>query len=417
MNDSLAPLPPEVESPPRFPMARAEFVALMAMLFATVAFSIDAMLPALPEIGAELSPDNLNRAQLILTAFVIGLGLGTFVTGPLSDTFGRKRVIIVGAAVYITGAAAAWAAQSLELMLAARLVQGLGAAGPRVVGMAVIRDLYSGRLMARLMSIVMMIFALVPAIAPLLGAGIIALSNWRGIFVAFVLFALIGAGWVGLRLEETLPRERRRPLRIRPILRALREILGHPMVRITIVVQTLCLAMLFATIASVQQIYDVTYDRAESFPWWFGGICLVSASASFVNAALVVRLGMRFLVTVMLVAQVLFSGVMVILSQLALSPDIGFVFFLIWQTTLFFQAGMTLGNLNAMGMEPLGHIAGTAASVIAGLATVLSMGLAMPIGLGFDGTFAPLAQGVFGLAVVALALMLWLRRIEQRSLP
>ncbi|WP_137700867.1 MFS transporter [Marimonas lutisalis] len=398
-------------------MTPAEFVALMAMLFATVAFSIDAMLPALPEIGAELSPDNLNRAQLILTAFVIGMGLGTFVTGPLSDTLGRKPVILGGAALYIAGAFAAWAAQSLELMLAARLVQGLGAAGPRVVGMAVIRDLYAGRHMARLMSIVMMIFTLVPAIAPLLGAGIIAISDWRGIFLAFVLFSLLGAGWTGLRLEETLSPDRRRPFRLGPIWAALREILGHPMVRITIATQTLCFAMLFSTISSVQQIYDITFGRADSFPLWFGAICIVSASASFVNAALVVRLGMRFLVTVMLSAQVVFSGIMLVLSQVPLPETLAFGFFLAWQTTLFFQAGLTLGNLNAMGMEPLGHIAGMAASIIGGLATVLSMAVAAPIGLGFDGTWFPLSLGVFVLALAALGLMLWLRKIEERTLP
>lgn len=396
-------------------MSGHEFIALMAMLFATIAFSIDAMLPALPEIGTELSPDNLNRAQLILTAFVLGMGVGTFVTGPLSDSLGRKPVILGGAALYILGAALAWSAQSLELVLAARMVQGLGAAGPRIVGMAVIRDLYEGREMARLMSIVMVIFSLVPAIAPAVGAAIIAFSGWRGVFLAFVVFAGIGALWVGIRLDETLPRARRRPFRLTPILAALREILSHPVVRITIAVQTLCFAMLFATISSVQPIYDITFGRADSFPFWFGAICIVSASASVVNAMLVVRLGMRFLVTAMLVAQVVISGVMLALSYVALPDGLAFAAFLFWQTALFFQAGLTLGNLNAMGMEPLGHIAGMAASVIGGLATVLSMLLAAPIGLAFDGTTKPMAAGIFALAALALGLMLWLRRIERHD--
>jgi DHA1 family bicyclomycin/chloramphenicol resistance-like MFS transporter len=396
-------------------MSQAEFVAMMAMLFATVAFSIDGMLPALPEIATELSPGNANRAQLILTAFIVGMGLGTFVTGPLSDTLGRKPVILGGAALYVIGATLAWAAQSLELMLAARALQGLGAAGPRVVGMAVIRDLYEGRQMARLMSIVMVIFSLVPAIAPLLGAAIIAFSSWRGVFVAFVVFAAIGAAWSGVRLEETLPRDRRRPLRLKPMLAALREIVAHPMVRVAIMVQTLCFAMLFAMISSVQPIYDITFERADSFPLWFAGICIVSASAGVVNAALVVRLGMRFLVTAMLSAQVVISGAMLALSFASLPDSVWFGAFLFWQTALFFQAGMTLGNLNAMAMEPLGHIAGMAASVIGGLATIVAMMFAAPIGLAFDGTARPLAAGIFALAVVALGLMLWLRRIERHD--
>ena len=154
---------------PRAALGQTEFIVLMAMLVATVAFSIDAMLPALPEIGQTLSPDAPNQAQLILTSFILGMGLGTFFTGPLSDTFGRKPVMVGGAVVYIAGAGAAYFAQSLEIMLAARLVQGLGAAGPRVVALALVRDLYGGRDMARIMSFVMLIFAVVPALAPTLG--------------------------------------------------------------------------------------------------------------------------------------------------------------------------------------------------------------------------------------------------------
>ena len=183
-------------------MSKAEFIALIAMMFATIAFSIDAMLPALPNIGAELSPEDVNRAQLILTSFVFGMGLGTFVTGPLSDAFGRKPVIVAGAALYILSAGVAWVSNSLELLLISRVTMGLGAAGPRVVALAIVRDLYSGREMARLMSIAMMIFTLVPAFAPMLGAGIIHFAGWRGIFAAFVIFAMIVVLWMSLRLPE-----------------------------------------------------------------------------------------------------------------------------------------------------------------------------------------------------------------------
>ncbi|WP_372833859.1 MFS transporter, partial [Puniceibacterium confluentis] len=150
-------------------MSRVEFIALIAMLFATIAFSIDSMLPALPEIGAALSPGNLNRVQLVITSFVLGMGIGTFFTGPLSDTFGRKPVVLCGAILYIVASLVAARAQSLEVLLAARVVQGLGAAGPRVVALAIIRDLYQGRGMARIMSFVMIVFTLVPAIAPSMG--------------------------------------------------------------------------------------------------------------------------------------------------------------------------------------------------------------------------------------------------------
>ena len=141
----------------------------MAMMFATIAFSIDSMLPALPEIGAELSPHDVNRAQLILTSFVAGIGIGTFFVGPLSDAFGRKNVIVAGSAIYIAAAAVAWASNTLEVVLAARMVQGLGCAAPRIVALAIMRDIYSGRIMARMMSIAMTIFTIFPAFAPLIG--------------------------------------------------------------------------------------------------------------------------------------------------------------------------------------------------------------------------------------------------------
>lgn len=396
-------------------MSRTEFVALMAMLFATIAFSIDAMLPALPEIGRELSPDNLNKAQLILTSFVAGMGIGTFVTGPLSDTFGRKPVILLGVAMYILGALLAWKAASLEMVLVARVIQGLGAAGPRIVGIAIIRDLYEGRDMARLMSFVMLVFSIIPALAPSLGAVIIAYTGWRGIFPAFILFSLIGAIWLALRQAETLPVAQRRPFKVAPMLAAMREMFANKMVLVSIAVQTFIFAALFAMLSSVQQIFDITFGRGESFPIWFMGIALVAATASIVNAALVVRIGMRKMVTVALAVQVVISALVIVLELMGLGDTLRFAAFVFWQTSMFFMMGLTLGNLNAMAMEPLGHIAGMVASMMAGIATVSAMVFAVPIGLAFDGTVLPLALGIVTLVVLALGLMIWLARIEGRE--
>ncbi|MBY6134455.1 multidrug effflux MFS transporter [Nocardioides marinus] len=395
-------------------VSKAEFIALIAMMFATIAFSIDAMLPALPEIGQALSPEDINRAQLVLTAFVLGMGMGTFFTGPLSDAFGRKRVIAGGAILYIAAALVAWRAQSLELLLASRVVMGLGAAGPRVVGLAIVRDLFSGREMARIMSIAMMIFTLVPAIAPMLGAGIIAVSSWRAIFLAFTLFALVIIAWMGLRLPETLPRQNRRPFRMPLLMGAVREMFAHPSVRLSIMVQTLCLGMLFTMLTMVQQVYDVIFDRGASFPFWFGFVALMSGSASLLNAAIVVRVGMRRIVTWSLGAQILFSATMLLLSTQALPQTLMFGLFVAWQTSVFFLAGTTLGNLNAMAMEPMGHIAGMAASVTGAVSTVLAVAIAAPVGLLFDGTLLPLGTGLLTMTCLAFTLMLRMAHIEAR---
>lgn len=397
------PLPP-----PAFKMSRTEFVALMAMMLAAVAFSIDAMLPAMPQIGAELSPAHPQNAALIISFFLFGLGAGTFFTGPISDAYGRKPVIVTFATLFMLGALMAWASTSLEMVLAGRVLQGIGAAGPRVVTMAVVRDRFSGRQMAQVSSLVMMVFTLVPAVAPLIGAFIINWAGWRSIFLAFVLFALTYCLWMMIRLPETLPVDKRRPLRLHLIFAAFKEMATHPVVRLSILVQTLVASMLFLTLMLVQPIYETVYDRAEEFPIWFFAIALVAGTASLLNALLVVRLGMQRLVICTLGMQILISGAMVVFD-LGVGPY-GFYFFVAWQTFVFFQAGLTIGNLNALAMEPMGHIAGMAASVIGGLSTVGAVMISGPLGTLLEVDQHTLSKSALVLASIGFLAMIRMRR-------
>ncbi|MEF3047692.1 MFS transporter [Pseudotabrizicola sp. L79] len=380
---------------PTKPLGQTEFIALIAMLFATIAFSIDAMLPALPRIAAELSPDAPNQAQLILTSFVMGMGLGTFVAGPMSDSFGRRNVIVAGAALYCLAALAAWAAPTLETVLLARVVQGIGAAGPRVVSLALVRDLYKGRDMARIVSFAMMIFTLVPAIAPALGQVIIAGFGWRAIFLAFLVFSAVSIVWMLARQPETLPAGTRRPFAARGLWLALREVLSHRVILLSIAAQTMAFACLFATLSSTQGIFDITFGRGDQFPLYFAAIAVLAGSASFINARLVGRLGMRKLVVITFATQIGLSGISTFVHGMHALPS-GLVFpaYFLWTVGVFFMAGMTLGNLNALALEPVGHIAGMAASVIGSVATVASVLLAVPVGLMFDGTPLPLMAAV-----------------------
>jgi DHA1 family bicyclomycin/chloramphenicol resistance-like MFS transporter len=392
-------------------MGQVEFIAMIAMLFATIAFSIDSMLPALPTIAAELTPEIPNKAQLILTSFVLGMGLGTMVAGPLSDSFGRRRIIVIGSVIYCIAAAVAYFAPTLETMLLARVVQGLGVAAPRVVSLALVRDLYKGREMARVVSFAMMIFTLVPAIAPLAASGIIAAFGWRAIFVTFVLFSGLSLIWLMARQPETLPLESRRPFRAAPLIAALREVLSHRTIVTTIAVQTLVLGSLFGMLSSAQPVIDVQFGRADSFPLWFALVALCAGLASPTNAALVGRLGMRYLVTATLISQIIISGAMLVLTLSGLMPaGLAFAAFIFWMISVFAMAGLTLGNLNALALEPVGHIAGMAASVAGSISTVLAVAIAAPLGLAFNGNYVPLVSGISVMAVLALALMLSIPR-------
>ncbi len=388
-----------------------EFIAMLALIFAVVAFSIDSMLPALPQIAAELSPRNVNRAQLVLTAFVGGMGLGLLLAGPLSDALGRKPVIIAGFSIYALAAIAAVFADSLELLLAARVVQGLGAAAPRIVSLALVRDLYQGREMARITSFAMMIFILVPAVAPSIGAVIIHFVGWRGVFGAFVVLAAVGSLWLGLRQAETLPPASRRPLTPRSFAASAREVLSNRQVQLITVVITLGFGQMFALLSSAQQLFVETYRTGDNFPLWFAAMALLSGTGTALNARYVMRLGMRRIVASAYRMQVVVSGVMAVLVFCDLLPEaLRFPAFFLWAVSVFFMAGVTFGNLNAMALQSMGHVAGMAASVVAAVSTIGAVLIAAPVGLAYDGTARPIIIAT----LVCSSLALWLmRRIHE----
>ncbi|ARC35914.2 multidrug MFS transporter [Paracoccus yeei] len=403
-----------MSAPVQPPLARQplpEFIAMMALVFAVIAFSIDSMLPALPQIAQTLTPENVNRAQLVLTAFMAGMGVGLFVAGPLSDTFGRKPVITLGFAIYALASIAAVFAQSLEMLLVARFVQGLGAAGPRIVSLALVRDLYQGREMARITSFVMMIFILVPAVAPSVGAVVIHLVGWRGVFGSFVLLALVGSLWVNLRQPETLPPARRRPMNLASLMASAREVLGHRQVQLVTVIMTLGFGQMFALLSSAQQLFAETYGKGDQFPLWFAGMALLAGTGTVLNARYVVRLGMRRIVKSAYAMQVVVSGTMLVLVWGDLLPEpLRFPAFFFWAVSVFFMAGVTFGNLNAMALQHMGHVAGMAASVVAAVSTIGAVLIAAPVGQLYDGTALPMVLATLACSGLALLLM---RRVDE----
>lgn len=389
-----------------------EFTAMLAMLFATLAFSIDAMLPSLSAIAADLTPDAVNRAQLIIPAFMAGMGIGTLFAGPISDAVGRKPAIAGGMVLYIIGAILAHFATSLEFLLVARVIQGLGSAGPRIAGTALARDLYEGRDMARVMSIVMTVFMVVPALAPAIGSGIIYFADWRAIFLAFIIFGVIALAWVSVRQPETLPPAARRRLSAGNISAGLKEVLATPEVRLYTLVIALGFGQMLALLSSIQPIFEITYDRAAQFPLWFALIAAISALTSFMNSRLVVRLGMRRMAASAFAAQACISlGMVALFGAGVLSGGLAFALFFVWAASIFCIAGLTFGNLNALAMQKMGHLAGMASSVISAVSTVLAVVIAGPVGQAFNGTPVPVMMGGAVCSTLAYLLMIRARKL------
>jgi len=316
-------------------------------------------------------------------------------------------VILGGLLVYIVGSVMAIYAQSLEYLLVARFVQGIGVSAPRTVTIAMVRDLYAGRRMARVMSLAMTLFVLVPAVAPLIGQSIAESFGWRSIFTAFILFAILGFLWLGLRQPETLPKEKRRPLKLKIFVSAVIEVFSSKVVITYTLVLAFGYGALFGYLSSAQQIFVDTFGAGANFPLYFAVIALISGGAGILNASLVVRFGMRP------IAIFAFGSIFVITSGIALSiglTDLStetlFPIFLFWSVLSFFVPGLTFGNLTALTMEPMGHIAGVASAIVGAVSTFLGVLIAIPIGLAFDGTALPLMIGAAICAAVSFGLML-----------
>ncbi len=379
--------------------SKGEFVVLMAAMMAMIAFSVDAMLPALTEMGEELSPANPVRSQLVVIVFMIGMGIGTFFTGPLSDAYGRRPLVICCGAIYALGAFLAWLAPSLELILAARLIQGLGASGSRVVAMAMVRDRFAGRSMAQVTSLIITVFMVFPAIAPTIGQGIIWIGGWRSVFLSFLIFSGIVLSWFMLRQPETLPKESRRPIRISLIRAALIEIVSIPMVRRSVLAMSACFAMMLTNVSSTELVFTQTLGLGEQFPLWFGAAAISSLIAPMVNSRIVMRFGMHRISCVAMTAQVVISGAYLLGLQAGLIPKDLLLPYFIWQVSIFMTMGLSMGNLNALVMEPLGHVAGIASSLLAAISTILGAVIAIPAAASFDGTQVPLVLCIFGFMV------------------
>jgi DHA1 family bicyclomycin/chloramphenicol resistance-like MFS transporter len=386
------------------PISYVEFVALIAFLMAMNSMAIDVILPALQEIGSSLGVADENARQLPLTAYVAAFGLSQLFYGPISDRFGRRPVLLFGLVVYTIGCVGAFLATSYPFFLAMRALQGIGAGAPRVIAISAVRDLYGGRKMASVMSLAMMVFMAVPIVAPAVGQGIMLLAGWRAILLAMGAFGIVTLTWCYFRLPETLAEERRRPLQPRALIEAFRIVLTTRIAFAYGLAAALAFAWLFSFLNSAQQVFQEIYGLGKLFPLAFAIAAALLMAAAFTNSRLVQRLGMRRLSHAALAGFTLISAV---LCAAALLTDGHPPFWLFFGVTLaaFFQFGLLGTNFNALAMEPLGHVAGTASSVLGSLQTLLGGLIGALVGYAYDGTLFPLAISMLVLSLASFAIV------------
>ncbi len=386
-----------------------EFITLMALTFSLIAMSIDGMLPALGDIAHELGAADPNDRQLVLTAFFAGLTVGQFIYGPISDSTGRKPAMYAGIGCFIAGGLICAFTTDFTLMLLGRVLQGFGAAGPRIVGMAMVRDLFVGRSMARIMSFVMTVLILVPVLAPSIGQLILLVADWRMIFLVLAIVGILDFLWLATRQPETLAKSERVPLSIARILRSAWEALSH---RRTLG-YTLATGFIFGAVISYlgtsQQIFQDQYGTGQLFGVYFGLLAAGIGVASFANARLVMRFGMRNLSKWALRTSCL-SSLAFLPFALLLDGHPPFWAFMAYMTVLFFCNGLQFSNYSALAMEPMGHIAGVAAAVIGSVSNLIAVATGSPIGRLYDGTVIPLVAGFAGLGVGAWLAVEWAER-------
>lgn len=383
-----------------------EFILLMALMISLVALSLDIILPALPDICIDLGPKHRNDVQLVVSVLIFGLALGQLAYGPVSDSIGRKPAIFAGTIIFSLGCLMSIFAAQFWVMLAGRLLQGLGAAGPRSVIVAVVRDQYEGRGMAQIMSAVMAVFIVVPAIAPALGQAILLVANWRLIFVVMMALALGSVTWFAIRQPETLPPERRIPFSAGRIVRASIEVCTHRTAIGYTIAAGLVMGLLLGYLNSAQQVFQDIYDLGRAFPLFMGVLALFVGGASFFNSRIVMRLGMRTLSRMAIRALIILTASYLVIVWLCGGSSPLWLLMLSF-ASVFFCLGILFGNLNAIAMQPLGHIAGVGSAVVGSLSNFISVPLGIVIGRSFDGTTLPLAWGFVILSVLSAIVMHW----------
>jgi DHA1 family bicyclomycin/chloramphenicol resistance-like MFS transporter len=383
-------------------MRPREFVAFVAALMAVNALGVDLMLPALADIGHQLGIATANHRQWIITAYMLGFGAGQLVYGPLADRFGRRPILLATLAGFVAASVFAAGSQTFAALLGARILQGLMSASTRVLAVAIVRDRYSGRQMAKTLSVAQMIFFLVPIMAPTLGQGLLAFGPWRFIFYALGGFAAFVFAWSLLRLKETLPVARRSPLSLAALGQAYRLTLTNRFSAGYALAAAMTFGGIIAFVSSAQQIFVDEFHAGNRFTLLFAACAFAMGCASFANSRLVERLGTRLISQSAVLGLIALSllHVLVIAAGAESLPT-----YMLFQALSMTCIGLCGANFGAMAMEPVGHIAGTASSIQGFITSVGAVIVGSLIGQSYDGTTWPLAIGYLGIGLAVLVVV------------
>lgn len=388
-----------------------EFVAMMASLMSIVALAIDAILPALDIIGTSVGATNTSDYQLLITMIFLGLGMGSLLFGPLSDSLGRKPIVYIGFGLFIIASFICIYADTLPTMIFGRILQGIALSAPRTISIAIVRDSYSGDYMARIMSFITVVFLLIPIIAPALGKLILDHYNWRAIFYVQLFFSVIVSIWFWIRQPETLHKPNRIRFSSSIFIDGTKELVKYKTTIGYTIISGFITGSFMVYLSASQQIFQMQYGLADEFPYIFAGLAISVGLATFLNGILVLKYGMRRLVNIALLA---FFGISLLYVIMYLnSPNPSIYILLSFFGMQFFAIGFLFGNLRSLAMEPVGHIAGVAAAITGFISTMMAVPISAVIGNYVEGTALPLFVGFSVFGVLSIFILLFLKAFKK----
>ena len=384
--------------------SKLEFIALMASLMSLVALSIDALLPALEQIGISIRVQQESHdSQLLITMIFLGLGFGQLISGPISDSLGRKPVIYGGFILFVIASFICVSAASIEMMIVGRILQGIGLSAPRTISIAMVRDSFSGNYMAKIMSFIVVIFILVPVVAPAIGKLMLDAYGWKSIFYSQLIFGVVVMFWLWKRQPETLKEENRMKFAFRLFLDGSKEFIKYKQAVIFTLISGFITGSFMVYLSASQQIFQEQYLLVDEFPYIFAGLAISVGFATFLNGSFVMRFGMHKLVSFFLIVFSIVPVIYITLFYQKENPSI--VILLVFFALQFFSIGFLFGNLRALAMQPVGHIAGIGAAINGFVSTIMAVPIATFIGKYVETTTLPLFIGFFICGVLSLLLL------------